>query len=104
MGEFCKKSQDIIAYRLAHKHLPMQAVATHYGVKKQWVYKLCKRAGIKSAAEPYIGMDCHLKGIPRELVESVKQKSHQEGMSMKMKTIELWSEYVKGLDKDKTIV
>lgn len=93
------KSKEILKYRVEHKYWPMEAIAQHFGVKKQWVYKLCKGNGVQSAAEPYVGMDCHLKGIPRDLVESVKDKSHKEGMSMKIKTIELWENYVKGIDK-----
>jgi hypothetical protein len=100
MQGFSKKSQEIIDYRVAHQHLPMETVAQKFGVKRQWVYILCKRAGVQSASELYVGMDCHLKGIPRELVESVKKKSHLEGMSMKLKTIQLWENYIKGLDKN----
>ena len=100
MAEISDKSKAIIAYRVANKHLPMETVAQQFGVKRQWVYILCKRAGVQTASEPYVGMDCHLKGIPRELVESVKQKSHQEGLSMKLKTIQLWENYVKGLDNN----
>jgi hypothetical protein len=99
---FSKKSQDIIDYRQKKKHWPMEAVAKKCGVKRQWVYLLCKRAGVQSAAEPYVGMDVHLKGIPRDLVESVKSKSKEEGLPMKIATIELWENYTKGIDNNKT--
>lgn len=93
-----KKSQEIIDYRVANKHLPMEAVAQKFGVKRQWVYLLCKRAGVQSASEPYQGRALHMKGIPPELIASVKQKAYQEGLSMKLKTIQLWENYVNGID------
>ena len=103
MQGFSKKSQEIIDYRKKKKYWPMEAVAKRRGVKKQWVYLLCKRAGVQSAAEPYIGMDVHLKGIPRELVESVKNRAKKDGLPMKIATIELWENYVKSIDKNKTM-
>jgi len=99
MEGFSKKSQEIIDYRVAHKHLPMETVAQKFGVKRQWVYILCKRAGVQSASEPYKGRVVHMKGIPIELVEDVKRKSHLEGLSMKLKTIQLWEDYIKSIDK-----
>jgi len=100
MQGFSKKSQEIIDYRVAHPYWPMETVAQKFGVKRQWVYILCKRAGVQSASESYIGMECHMKGIPRDLVEAVKKKANQEGLSMKLKTIEMWQEYVKRLDNN----
>ena len=99
MTGISKKSQEILEYRVANKHLPMEAVAQKFGVKRQWVYILCKKHGVQSAYEPYEGKVVQMKGIPRELVESVKKKSHLEGMSMKLKTIQLWEDYVKSIDK-----
>ena len=100
MQGFSKKSQDIIDYRVAHKYYSLKAVADKFDVKKQWVYILCKRAGVQTAAEKYVGMDCHMKGIPRDLIEAVKIKATQEGLSMKLKTIEMWQEYVNGIDNN----
>ena len=98
MQGFSKKSQEIIDYRVANKHLPMEAVVQQFGVKRQWVYILCKRAGVQSGNEPYEGRALHMKGIPPELIASVKEKSRREGMSMKVKTIQLWENYINSID------
>jgi predicted DNA-binding transcriptional regulator AlpA len=52
MAGISKKSQEILDYRVANKHLPMEAVAQKFGVKRQWVYILCKKHGVQSAYEP----------------------------------------------------
>jgi predicted DNA-binding protein YlxM (UPF0122 family) len=99
MQGFSKKSQEIIDYRVAHKRLPMETVAQNFGVTRQWVYRLCKRAGVQSAYEPYEGKDFHMKGIPPELIASVKKQAYKEGLSLKLKTIQLWENYVNSIDK-----
>jgi hypothetical protein len=98
MAGFSDKSKEIITYRETNKYLSLKAVATKFGVKKQWVYVLCRRAGVETAAEKYKGRSCNLRNIPIELVEAVKDKSNTEGMSMRMKTIELWQKYISGID------
>jgi predicted DNA-binding protein YlxM (UPF0122 family) len=98
MQGFSKKSQEIIDYRVANKHLTMKAIATHFGVKKQWVYVLCKRAGVQSAAEPYEGSILYVRNVPVDIVESVKTKAREEGLTMRMKVIQLLENYGKGID------
>lgn len=93
------KSKEILKYRAKHKHWPMKAVAKHFGVKKQWVYILCNREGTQSAAEPYVGMVLHIRNVPEDIVESVKVRANEEGLTMRLKIIELLENYGKGLDK-----
>lgn len=99
---FSKKSQEIIDYRVAHPHLPMSAVAAHFDVKHQWVYVLCKRAGVQTAAEPYQGMVINLRNVPIDIVEAVKVKAKEEGLTMRLKVIQLLENYGKGIDKSQS--
>jgi hypothetical protein len=96
---FSKKSQEIIDYRKKKKHWPMEAIAVHCGVKRQWVYLLCKRAGVQSAAEPYKGSILYVRNVPIDIVESVKVKAKAEGLNMRLKVIELMENYGRGIDK-----
>lgn len=93
------KSKEILKYRVEKKHWPMKAVAKHFGVKKQWVYILCKKYNVQSAAEPYEGMALHFKNVPIDIVNSVKLRADAEGLNMKLAVIELMENYGKGIDK-----
>jgi hypothetical protein len=96
-----KKSQEIIDYRVANKYLTMKAVATHFGVKKQWVYLLCKRAGVQSAADKYEGSILYVRNVPIDIVQSVKDGAKAEGITMRMKIIQLLENYGKSIDNTK---
>jgi hypothetical protein len=98
MQGFSKKSQEIIDYRKEKKHWPMEAIAIHCGVKRQWVYLLCKRAGVQSAAEPYEGGVLFVRHVPDDIKEAVKKRADAEGLNMRLKIIELMENYGKGLD------
>jgi hypothetical protein len=104
---FSNKSQEIIDYRVANKHLPLVAVVEKLkrekkiAVTKQWVDKLCQRAGVQAAAEKYEGSILYVRNVPVDIVESVKEGAKSEGLTMRMKIIELMENYGKTIDKPK---
>jgi hypothetical protein len=99
MQGFSKKSQEIIDYRKEHTHYSLETVAGKFGKTKQWVSDLCKRAGIPTAAVPYEGMVLYVRNVPEDIVQSVKLRARGEGLTMRIKIIELMENYGKGIDK-----
>ena len=101
MTKISDKSQQILDYRVANKHLTVKAVATKFGVKKQWVYILCKRAGVQSAADKYEGSILYVRNVPVDIVQSVKEGAKTEGITMRMKIIQLLENYKKSINNTK---
>lgn len=93
------KSKDIIAYREANPYMTLQAIATKHGLTRQRVFEILKEAGVTTNALKYEGMACHIRGVPKEIVEAMKIRAKGEGLTFRMKTIQLWEMYGKGLDK-----
>jgi hypothetical protein len=94
---FSPKSKAVIQYRLDNERLPLEVIGHKFGLTRQRVKQILDSAGVQSAAVPYEGMDCHIRNVPKEVVESVKDKAKStEGKTFRLKTIELWQDYRKG--------
>jgi hypothetical protein len=89
-------STAVIQYRLDNPHFPLETIGHHFGLSRARVHEILKNAGVQTAGLKYEGMDCHIRNVPREVVESVKAKAKSEGLTFRLKAIMLWQEYGEG--------